>query len=325
MKTWLPLLLIAVLLALTAGFARAQQTTKVPRIGYLSGDNPSSRLFESFQQGLRDSGYITGQNIIIEPRFAYGNGWRLTELANELVGLKLDVIVTGITSGLYALKGMTKTIPIVMAFVGDPVAAGIVASLERPGGNITGIGGLAAGLGGKWLELINETVPRISRAGVLWNNVSERESPTLKGVEDAARSLKIELQTAEARSRRDVGSAFAWATRGQADALLVLPDLLFGGNPGYIADLALKRRIPGIFWREDFAQAGGFMAYGANRADQWRRAAFVVDKIVKGANPAELPIELPKKFELVINLKTAKEIGISVPPRVLAWADKVIK
>lgn len=336
MKTWVSGLLISVLLASTAGFGRAQQTTKLPRIGYLGLDDPSSPLFDSFRQGLRELGYVEGQNIIIEPRFAYGNDWRLTILAAELVKFKVDVIVTQSSTELFAARGWTRTIPIIMAYSEDPVSSRIVKSLERPGGNITGIGGLAAGLGGKWLELLKQAVPEATRMGVLLTRVSEKISPMMKDLEVAARHLKIELQPGEssvptvggsvfpARSSA-VGKAFALATRGRTDAFVVLPDLAFDREQDYIADLALKARLPGIFWRGDFAEAGGLMAYGANPAEQLRRAAYVTDKILKGATPAELPIELPKKFELVINLKTAKEIGITIPPRVLAWADKVIK
>jgi putative ABC transport system substrate-binding protein len=335
MKTWLPGLLIAVLLALTSGFAGAQQSAKISRIGYLSLDDLSSPAFESFRQGLRELGYIDGQNIMIEPRFAFGNDWRLGELAGDLFRLRVDVIVAQSAQDLGAAMGITKTIPIVMTYTGDPVASGIIARLERPGGNVTGIGGLAAGMGGKWLEILKETVPEVSRVGVLYTPISERESPMMKELQIAARSLRVDLQPANPASSAPrgriggppgaVGGAFRWATRGQADALIVLPALVFARNAAYVAELALQRRIPTIFWRPDFVEAGGFMSYGANQIEQSRRAAYFVDKILKGAKPAELPVELPKKFELVVNLKTAKEIGITVPSRVLAWADKVIK
>jgi putative ABC transport system substrate-binding protein len=336
MKTWFLAFLIAVVLALAEGFAGAQQAAKVPRIGYLGLNDPSSPVFESFRQGLREVGYIEGQNIIIEPRFAFGNAWRLSGLASELVRLQVDVIVTGSLQALNAARNATKTIPIVMAFA-DPVVAAIVASQDGLGGNVTGISGMAMELGGKWLELLKQTAPEVSRVGVLYSRSSERLSPMMKELEVAARSLRVELQPAEAEVRGPlggllstsvgaaIGAGFTWATRGQADALVVLPGFAVEQNPGYIADLALKKRIPGIFWRGDFAEAGGLMAYGANPAEQFRRAAYVVDKILKGANPAELPVELPKKFELVINLKTAKEIGVKIPEKMLAWADRVIK
>jgi putative ABC transport system substrate-binding protein len=320
------LVLIITLLALTGGFAGAQQNKKVPRIGYLGLGDPSSALFKSFRQGLRELGYIEGQSIIIEPRFTYGNNWRLNGLAAELVGLNVNAMVTQNTPALNAARNATRTIPIVMVYLGDPVAVGIVASRERPGGNVTGVSGMATELGGKWLELLKETVPAISRVAVLWSGGFEME-PTMKGMQATARSLGVELQTAEVKrfKRGSVGGAFNWATRGQAGAFILLPSLILGENLDYIADLGLKKRLPGIFWREDFAEAGGLMAYGANQVEQSRRAAYVVDKILKGANPAELPVELPTQFKLVINLKTAKEIGVTIPPDVLMFADRVIK
>jgi putative ABC transport system substrate-binding protein len=324
MKTWFPAFLIAVVLILAQGVAGAEQAAKVPRIGYLGLDDPSSSIeYKGFQQGLRELGYIEGQNIIIESLFAFGNDWRLQELSAEMVRRNVNVIVTQADFGV---MNMTYTVPIVMTYSGDPVAAGIVKSRERPGRNVTGIGGLATGLGGKWLELLKEVVPGVSRVGFLYFRNPERNSPMMKELEVVARSLRIELQPAEVRFERGgVGNAFKWATREQADGLIVSRGLSFNLDPTYIANLAIQRRVPAISWRANFAEAGGFMAYGANPVEQFRRAAYFVDKILRGADPAELPIELPKKFELVINLKTAKEIGITIPPRVLAWADKVIK
>jgi putative tryptophan/tyrosine transport system substrate-binding protein len=327
------LFLITVLLALTGGFAGAQQTTKIPRIGYLGLNDPSSSFFKSFHEGLRELGYTEGQNIIIEPRFAYGNDWRLNGLAGELVQLNVNVIVTQSSPALNAARHTTRTIPIVMVYLGDPVAVGIVASRERPGGNVTGISGMATGLGGKWLELLKEAVPAVRRVGVLGSRGFENE-PTWKGMEIVARSLGVELQSTEVKTsfftsrierNRTVGAAFNWATRGEAGAFILLPSLVLGQNLGYMADLGLKRRLPGIFWRADFAEAGGLMSYGANEVEQFRRAAYVVDKILKGAKPGELPVELPTKFELVINLKTAKEIGVTIQREVLMFADRVIK
>jgi putative tryptophan/tyrosine transport system substrate-binding protein len=326
------LVLIITLLALTERFAGAQQSAKVPRIGYLGVNDPSSFLFKSFRQGLRELGYVEGRNIIIEPRFAFRNDWRLAGLAAELVRLNVDVIVVQGSPELNVVRHATKTIPIAMAYLGDPVAAGIVASRERPGGNVTGVSGMATELGGKWLELLKETVSSITRVAVLWSQGFEAE-PTMKGMEVTARSLGVELESAEVKLfkppyglvRGSVGAAFTWATRGQAGAFILLPSSILGQDLGYIADLALKRRLPGIFWRAEFAEAGGLMAYGANPVEQFRRVAYVVDKILKGAKPAELPVELPKKFELVINLKTAKEIGVTIPDKMLTWADRIIK
>lgn len=320
-----PPLLIALVLALSESFAGAQQPGKIPRIGISGIAYPSSSVFESFKQGLRELGYIEGQNIIVEPRFSYDTVGRHEQFAAELVRFNVDVIVALSTPALVAAMGHTKTIPIVMTFIGDPVTSGFIASRERPGGNVTGVGGLAEGLGGKWLELLKETVPGVSRVGVLVNPPSEKRTQDLKAVEAAARSLRVELQPARAERSRDIGGAFTWATRGQADALIVLPGFGFGKDASYIAGLTLKRRLPAIFWRADFARAGGLMAYGASTRDQSRRAAYVVDKILKGAKPAELPVEVPKNFELVINLKTAKELGVTIPPKVLAWADGVIR
>jgi len=333
------LVVIISLLAISEGFARAQQTTKIPRIGYLGLDEPSTALFKSFREGLREVGYMEGQNIIVESRFASGTAWRLTGLAAELIRLNVNVIVTQSSQALDAARHATGTIPIVMTYPGDPVAVGIVASRERPGGNVTGVSGMTTELGGKWLELLKETVPGISRVAVLGNRGFENER-TWKAMQVVARSLRVELQPAEVglapfvpgvpgmssyNVDRKVGAALTWATRGQAEALVVLPGSDFAENLGYIAEVALRKRLASIFWRADFAEAGGLMAYGANPAEQFRRAAYVVDKILKGAKPAELPVEQPKKFELVINLKTAKEIGVKIPDKMLTWADRVIK
>jgi len=331
MKTWLSGLLVAVVV-LTVVSGEAQQSTKVPRIGYLALSDPSSHLFDSFRKGLREIGYVEGQNIIIEHRFAYGNDWRLNELAAELVRLNVNAIVAEGSPALSSAMRSTRSIPIVTAYLGDPVTVGIVETRQHPGRNVTGTSGMATELGGKWLELLKETVPGITRIGVLWNQGFEAQ-PTIKGMEAAARSLGVELQLAEIKffynppyiKRGAVGAAFTWATQGQADAFILLPSSILGRNLNYIADLGLKKRLPGIFWRPQFAEAGGLMSYGANQSEQFRRAAYYVDKILKGANAAELPIEQPKKFELVLNLKTAKEIGITIPPRVLAWADRVVK
>jgi putative ABC transport system substrate-binding protein len=219
-----------------------------------------------------------------------------------------------------------------MVYLGDPVAAGIMASRDRPGGNVTGVSGRTTELGGKWLELLKETVPAIKRVAVLWSRGFVKE-PTMKGMEVTARSLEIELEPAEVKlfkpqfglATGSMGAAFNWATRGQAGAFILLPSSILGQNLAYIAELALKRRIPGIFWRAEFAEVGGLMSYGASRTEQLRRAAYVVDKILKGAKPAELPVELPTKFELVINLKTAKEIGVTIHPEMLMFADRIIK
>jgi putative ABC transport system substrate-binding protein len=281
---------------------------------------------------------VDGQNISIESRFAFGSDWRLDELAASLVRHRVDVIVAHTPQDLQAAMGFTRSIPIVMTYTGDPVVSGIVDRMERPGGNVTGIGGLASGLGGKWLEILKETLPIVTRVGVLYTQVSEKRSPMMRELQATAHSLRVDLQTSTPRYSgpgplgraggglpTGIDSGFNGATRGEVDGLIVLPALVFDRYLAYLAQLALQRRIPTIFWRSDFVDAGGFMSYGASETEQSRRAAYFVDKILKGAKPAEIPVEVPKKFEWVVNLKTAKEIGISVPPRVLAWADRVIK
>jgi putative ABC transport system substrate-binding protein len=324
-----PTLLLAVIVAgLTSAYriTEAQQHAKIPRVGILWPGTSSSHRVQSFRQGLRELGYVEGQNILLESRFSrdvleYHSGF-----AAELVRLKVDVIVAFARRSTLAAMKATKTVPIVMTFVGDAASEGFVASLERPGGNVTGVSGLTTDLGGKWLELVKEAIPSAKRVVVLWNPRSEDRFPTWKGVELAARSLQIDLQTAEVRNERDLARAFRTATHWQrADAFIVLPGGIFFRFMKEITELALKNRMPGISWRTDFAEQGGLMAYGANRLEQSRRAAYVVDKILKGAKPAELPMEIPKSFEFVINLKTAGEMGIAIPSRVLTWADRVIR
>ena len=325
------LLLIMVLLAFTEGFAGAQQRAKVPRIGILGElENPSSHILESFRQGLNELGYVEQQNVILESRFSLGQNSRYQDLATELVALKTDVIVAHTSPAIYAAIGATRTIPIVMTSSDDPVSEGIVGSLERPGGNVTGVSGLVRELGGKWLELLKEAIPSAKRVVVLWSPASGDKFPTWRGLELAARSLQVDLLWRDVGRGgiRDVESAFRPATFwGRADAFIVLPGGIFRLNryKSEILRLALRTQLPGIFWRGDFADEGGLMAYGAKPAEQSRRAAYFVDKILKGAKPGDLPVERPTQFELVINLKTAKEIGVTIPPEMLMFADRVIK
>jgi putative ABC transport system substrate-binding protein len=326
MKTWLPALLIPLVLALAEGFTEAQQATKVPRIGLLGPASPSSPILQSFKQGLRELGYVEGQNIILDGRSSKDVSEYHQGLADEVARLAVDVIVAFAAPPTFAAMKATKTIPIVMTFPGDAASEGFVASLERPGGNVTGVSGLVAELGGKWLELLKEAIPSVRRVAVLWNPRSEDRFPTWKGVELAARSLQVDLTWMEVRNQRDVARAFRPATHwGRVDAFIVLPGGIFFATMPQIVELALKSRLPGISWRGDFADAGGLMAYGANRLEQARRAAYVVDKILKGAKPGDLPVERPTQFELVINLKTAQEIGVTIQPEVLMFADRVIK
>jgi putative ABC transport system substrate-binding protein len=335
MKTWLSGLLIAVLLALTAGFAQAQQAAKVPQIGYLNTHmRPfASSLREPFLEGLRELGYVEGQNIIINSRI--GEEGQFRELAAELVRLKMDVIVAQ-PPAIRAAMSATRTIPIVTIFRGDPVLNGFVASLERPGSNVTGIGGLTMELGGKWLELIKETIPSSKQVAVFWNRRAEERFPLWRSVDSTARALGVEVLWEEVPfqlgsvgpGNTSAGSLYRrlrTAALRQPDAFIVLPGL-DGRNMEDIAEFGLRNRIPGIFWSTDLdMEMGGLMSYGVNRFEQSRRAAYFVDKILKGAKPAELPVELPKKFELVVNLKTAKEIGVKIPDKMLTWADRIIK
>jgi putative ABC transport system substrate-binding protein len=321
--------MIVAVLALAEPPARAQQAQKVPRIGFFWGHRPGGApILQGFRQGLRELGYVEGQNIILEPRKSdAGDTPQFHNLAADLVRLQVDVIVAQNIDATRAAMKATKTIPIVMTFPGDPVLLGFVASLERPGGNVTGVSGLTAELGGKWLELIKETIPNARRVAVLWNRKAEDTFPTWKSLELAARSLKIDVEWVEVRNRLDIPGRFGFAIWRKPDAFIVLPGFADGRNMQEIAELARKNRLPGIFWRTDLdlEQLGGLMAYGANRTEQSRRSAYFVDKILNGAKPSELPVELPKSYELVINHKTADELGITISPRMLAWTDTVIK
>jgi putative ABC transport system substrate-binding protein len=306
--------------------AEAQQPKKVPRIGYLSRSSASGNLprIEAFRQGLRDLGYIEGQNIVIEYRYAEGKSDRLPNLAADLVSLKIDVIVAPGTGPVSAAKRAT-TIPIVMVNAADPVGDGFVTSLARPGGNITGLTNIAPELSGKRLELLKEAVPTAFRMAVLWNPVVQQRITQVKETEVAARALKLQLQTVEARSVNDLEPAFSVMTQGRAHAVIVLGDGMFNANRTRILDLAVKGRLPAMYTEEEYVLAGGLMVYGPSTNDLSRRAAVYVDKILKGTKPADLPIEQPTKFELVVNLKTAKQIGVTIPPNVLARADRVIR
>jgi putative tryptophan/tyrosine transport system substrate-binding protein len=329
MKTWFPAFLVALVLVLAEGFAEAEQRTKVPRVGYLGWTSP--RLFEAFQQGLRELDYVEGQNIIVERETTQEDAWALHSRAAQLVRLKPEVIVAASASAGDTALNATQTIPIVLTDPGvDPVATGLVASLERPGGNVTGVGGMAIQLGGKWLELLKEAVPGVRRVAVFWHQDDKRGIPLWKEVEIAARSLRVELlpihvwyTRSRSGSRSDhLGIAFRNATRRGAEALIVLAG---GYDLTRAAQLALQHRLPAIYWRAGFTEAGGLMAYGPKLQEQHRRAASFVDKILKGAKPSDLPVERPTQFELVINLKTAKEIGVTIHPEVLMFADRVIK
>jgi putative tryptophan/tyrosine transport system substrate-binding protein len=309
--------------------AEAQQAAKIARIGYLAGNLAAApRLEEALRQGLRDLGYVEGRNLVIEYRDAEGKVDRLPALAAELVALKVDVIVAPNTPQALAAKRATRTLPIVFCFVADPVASGLVTSLARPGGNVTGLSSLTPELVGKRLELLKQAVPGVSRVAVLWQpgfQGERTEKDMLKGADVAARALGVRLQFVEAQGPADIDRAFSDMTRAHAGAVTVIGSTMIIGERRRLVDLAAKNRLPAVYARREYVDAGGLMSYGSNIADLFRRAATYVDKILKGAKPADLPVEQPTKFELVINLKTAKALGLTIPPSLLGRADQVIE
>ena len=319
--------LLAVFLLATPLAAEGQAPAKVPRIGFLSSRSlaDSTHLLESLRQGLRELGYVEGHTIAIEYRSAEGRPERLPALAAELVRLKVDVIVTTGPPAPEAAKEATSTIPIVFAVVGDPVAVGLVASLARPGGNITGSASIAAELVGKQLELLKEAAPKVSRVAVLQNPDHPGHPAQLRQAEGAARALGVQLHIAQARTPREIDAAFAAMRSQRVGGVLVLRDGLFLAQQTQIVALAAKSRLPAVYGERGQAEAGGLMAYGANVLLMYRRAATYVDKILKGAKPADLPVEQPTRFELVINLKTAKALGLTIPQSLLGRADELIQ
>jgi ABC-type uncharacterized transport system substrate-binding protein len=310
-----------------ASQVEAQQPTKIPRIGYLSGTSYSanSARVDAFKHGLRELGYIEGKTIVIEWRYAEGKLDRLPALAAELVRLKVDVIVASAPPPTRSAKQVTATIPIVMAFDDDPVGNGFIASLARPGGNFTGLATLAPELSGKQLELLKEIVPKLTRVAVLGNATRPGSPQVLKELNLAADSLGVQLQYLEIQAPKDIEIAFRAASQEHADGVLVMqtPVLIFQRRQ--LAELAVKSRLPTIYGRPEYVEDGALLSYATSFTDLSRRAAIYVDKILKGAKPAELPVEQPTKFELIINLKAAKQIGLTIPPSVLARADKIIK
>ena len=302
--------------------SQAQQPGKVPHIGFLSLSGANQ---EAFRQGLRDLGYIEGKNIAIESRTAANRADRLSVLAGELVDLKVDVIVAAGSQAVHAAQRTTKSIPIVMTSSSDPVGTGFVASLAHPGGNITGLSLVGPDLSTKRLEMLKEVILGVSRVAVFWNPDDPAAKISLRETEDAAKAQAMHLQILEIREASDFESAFRAANKGRARALILLPAPIVATQAKQIAELALKNNLPAISPVSEFPNAGGLMSYGANLPDLYRRAATYVDKILKGAKPADLPVEQPTKFELVINLKTAKQIGLTIPPNVLARAESVIK
>jgi len=318
--------LLVTFVAVNVSVAQAQQPTKIPRIGYLGGSAASNLARrEAFRQGLRELGYVEGKNIVIEWRYSEGQPDRERAHAAELVRLKVDVIVTVGSNPTRAAKRATSTIPIVMAQDPDPVGNGFVASLARPGGNITGLSNLGPELSGKRLELLKEVVPRLTRVAVFGTSTFVGNAQIIKETELAAGVLKVQLQYIDVLDPKDIETAFRGASKGRAQAVLVLAGAVFTSQRTQLAALAVKSRLPAIYSATEFVEDGGLMTYGANRSELARRAATYVDKILKGRTPADLPVEQPMKFEFIVNLKAAKQIGLTIPPNVLVRADRVIR
>ena len=316
-------------LVIARSVAEAQQEARIPRVGFLAGNlSTGQHLAAAFRQGLRDLGYVEGRNIVIEYRDAKGETDRLPALAAELVALKVDVIVAAGTQHVLAAKQATTIIPIVFADVADPVARGFVASLARPGGNITGLANLNTDLVGKWLELLKQAVPGLKRVAFLWQPgylPESAEKDVRQRAEAAAQALGVRLQFVEARRPEDFDRAFAEMTRARVDAVIVWGGVLFIFERKRIAELAARNRLPASYPMSEFVDVGGLISYAPNIADNFRRTAAYVDRILKGAKPADLPVEQSSKLELVINLKTAKALGLTLPPSLLQRADRVVE
>jgi putative ABC transport system substrate-binding protein len=326
-KTILLSILVVVVQLANGVIAEAQQPARILRIGILLAPTASvySARVEAFRQRLRELGYVEGKNILIEYRYAEGKLERLPDLAAELVRLKVDVIVASAASAILAANKASATIPIVFTAAVDPVGSGLVSSLARPGGNITGLSLMVPDLDGKRLELLKEAFPKVARVAFLWQSYVTRANLPLTQMEAAAKALGVKLLSLEVRSLDDFDSAFARAKREGAQALITTPSSLITTQQRQVLDFAAKNRLPAMYPNSEFVEAGGLMSYGPNYTDQWRRAADFVDKILKGAKPAEIPVEQPMKFEFVINLIAAKQIGVTIPPNVLVRADRVIR
>jgi len=317
--------LLATFFLTTAPLAEAQQPKKVPRIGYVINRSGPMQFDEAFRRGLRELGYVEGQNITVDYRWGEGKEERLPDMMAEIVRLKPDVVVTAGTPAVLAAKNATRTVPIVMANSPDAVRDGLVTSLAHPGGNITGMSIFVPELTGKRLELLKETVSKLSRVGTIWNTANPGNAPLLTDTEVAARELGLVLQSVGVRNSDDLDGAFVTMARSKAETLNVLSDGFMVTNRTVVTGLALKNRLPSIYPSDVYVDAGGLMSYGASLPATYHRAAYYVDKILKGAKPAELPVEQPMKFELVINLKTANQIGLTIPGWTLMKADRVIK
>jgi ABC-type uncharacterized transport system substrate-binding protein len=306
----------------------AQQAAKVPRIGIVFGSTQTATapLNEAFKQGLRELGWVEGQNIVLERRYGEGRLERMPEIAAELVRMKVDIIVTAADPAIAALKRQTQSIPIVMAGAADPVGTGLVASLSRPGGNLTGLSTMSPELAAKRLELLRETVPKLSRVAVIWNPDVRGAVLDYKALEGPARSLRIQLQSVEVSHADDFARVFSAITEARAQAIIVVqPNPVALAHRAQLVGFAQKNRLPAMYGAPDYVESGGLMAYGSSGAERWRRAATYVDKILKGGNPGDLPVEQPVKFELIVNLKAAKAIGLTIPPSLLQRADRVIQ
>jgi len=320
------LVLIAFFFALCSS-VKAQQPPKMTRLAYMGPGSPTATLGrrEALLQALRDHGYVEGKNLVIDYRWAEGKPELLQEHAAQLVSLKPDVIFTGSPQGTLAMKKATATIPIVFVGIGDPVGFGVVASLASPGGNITGIANMTPELSSKRLELLKESAPKIRSVAVFWNSTSQGHPRILKVLEEVAPALKLKLYPVAVRSAEDFDGAFQAVEKSRVDALMPLGDPLIAYQRKRIVEYAVKNRLPSVWASSEPVDAGGLMSYAPNLADHYRRAAVYIDKILKGTKPADLPVEQPMKFEFIINLKTAKQIGLTIPPNVLARADRVIR
>jgi putative ABC transport system substrate-binding protein len=318
---------VALVIAFAICRAAGAQPTNIPRIAYLGATSLAANAarVEAFRQGLRELGYVDGKNIVIGLRSAEGEQDRLPALVAELIRLKIDIIVSAGPSVTRPAKAATTTIPIVMAQDSDPVGSGFVASLARPGGNITGLSTLSPEIGGKRLELLKQTVPALSRVAIIGSSTEPGYAQVLKEIELAAGALKLKLQLLDVRDAKDIETAFQAARKERADAVLLLTAAVLNSHRAQVVELAVKNRLPAAHSNAEFVQEGGLMVYAVSITDLFRRAATYVDKILKGRTPADLPVEQPKKFEFIVNLKAAKQIGLTIPPGVLARADKVIK
>jgi putative ABC transport system substrate-binding protein len=305
--------------------AQAQQASKVYVIGFLSTNPPEIHAWNALLDGLRERGYIEGRNILFERRFSEGKAERFPEFAAEMVRLKADIIIVTTTPAAFAVKHATQTIPIIIPTALDPVGTGLVASLARPGGNITGLSSLAPELSGKRLELLKEVVPGMTLVAILWNPANPANASVWKETQAAARALGLQLQSQEVRGPQDLDDAFALMANARPGAVLVLSDSLINMRRQQIAEFVTQKRLPSVFASAEGVIAGGLMSYGPSLPDRYRRTAHYVDRILTGTKPADLPVEQPTKFEFIINLKAAKQIGLTIPPNVLARADKVIR